>query len=747
MNDRLYYTKPAEQWHDALPLGNGRIGAMIYGRPLDELISLNEDSIWSGGFRKRENPKAYDSLPEIRRLIREGHTDEAHKLCEDAFYGMNDQQRHYQPACDLHITYGKDGEVTDLSHTLDLSQGVDEVSFIAGGTAVQRKAFISYPAQVMAVRLLAGGDMTYRVTLDGRDDNYDSIEAYSDDTLIFRVTDGIAYTCAVTAVCDSGSVKVCGTGIEIECEKGTFAYLYIGIQTAYRTSDHAYRAVSDVKRAVRMGYDRLYEQHISDHSSLYDRCSLSLDSEESSLPTDERLDIIKNGGKDKGLYELYFNFSRYLMIAGSRPGTLPLNLQGIWNKDMWPAWGCKYTININTEMNYWGAEITNLSECHEPLFDHIERMREHGRVTAREMYGCRGTVCHHNTDIWGDTAPQDRWLPATLWPMGMAWLCLHIYEHFLFTQDRDFLREKIDTMTEAAEFFLDYLIENDEGYLVVSPSVSPENTYITDEGRKGTLCEGAAMDTQILRELFTAVIDSYRRVGGADEAVISRIHAAREKLPPMKIGRHGQICEWAKDYDEAEPGHRHISQLFALYPASQITPDTPELMEAARKTIERRLSYGGGHTGWSRAWIINMWARLHDGEKAAENIDALLAKSTAISLLDMHPPFQIDGNFGGGAGICETLIQSVNGIIELLPALPPEWTSGRLCGARVRGGAEVSFEWADSRPVKAQIKPVADGILRLRSDAAVTADGERKDPVDGICLIEMERGKIINIIF
>ena len=457
----------------------------------------------------------------------------------------------------------------------------------------------------------------------------------------------------------------------------------------------------------------------------------------SELPTDERLKMVREGGKDNKLVEMYFNFSRYLMISGSREDTLPLNLQGIWNKDMWPAWGGKYTININTEMNYWGAEMQNLSDCHTPLFDHIERMRENGRVTAWEMYRCHGTVCHHNTDIWGDTAPQDRWLPATLWPMGMAWLCTHLYEHYLFTGDKLFLAEKYDTMREAAEFFVDFLIDDGNGRMVTSPSVSPENTYITKVGAKGNLCQGPSMDSQILHTLFTAVINSSAELDSAvkqrdDAEFIEKIKSLRDKLPKPEIGKYGQIMEWAEDYDEVEPGHRHISQLFALYPSDIITKrHTPKLAEAAKATIQRRLEHGGGHTGWSRAWIINMWARLHEGEQVGENIAALLAYSTNINMLDMHPPFQIDGNFGGGAGICEALVQSHSGELHVLPAAPKEWESGSVCGVISRGGFEVGFDWESGRITKMTVhSKCGNACTIVGSGMSVSCGGKAVDTED-----------------
>ena len=718
----LWYTKPAENWDEALPVGNGRIGGMIFGRVNEEFIQLNEDSIWSGGFRKRNNSKAYANLEKMRKLIRDGKTTEAENLCAEAFYGTNENQRHYQPLGDLHIWQQSDGEVLNYKRSLDISKAVSTTAWQSGGVKYFREVFVSHPDEVMTVVFTsnAKGKINFVAAIDGKDDDYDKNEAYDDSTVLFTMTDGIPYAAAISVSAVGGE---CGTDANrISVKNADSAMLTIACQTSFRTGDYEKTAISQAKKAHRTGADALLKRHIADYKKLYDRCTFELcdnSSGNSEKPTDERLNLVKEGGRDNKLVEMYFNFSRYLMIAGSRENTLPLNLQGIWNKDMWPAWGGKYTININTEMNYWAAEIQNLSECHMPLFDHIERMRENGRVTAREMYRCKGTVCHHNTDIWGDTAPQDKWLPGTLWPMGMAWLCLHIYEHYKFTGDREFLAEKYDTMREAAEFFEDYLIEDGKGRLVTSPSVSPENTYYTKDGVKGTLCQGPTMDSSILNQLFTAVAES-AQILDIDAEFAMKMLELRSRLPEPEVGKYGQIMEWAEDYDEVEPGHRHISQLFALYPADIISfHRTPELAKAARATLDRRLSHGGGHTGWSRAWIINMWARLFDGEKVGENVTALLSNSTSINMFDMHPPFQIDGNFGGGAGIAEALLQSHSGEICFIPALPKEWESGSVKGMKARGGFEVSFSWAGGKMQTAEIKSLCGNSCTVYSDAPI----------------------------
>ena len=472
------------------------------------------------------------------------------------------------------------------------------------------------------------------------------------------------------------------------------------------------------------------------HSKVFNRSVLKLKEDEglSGLPTDQRLKRLREGKKDKGLAALYYGYGRYLLMASSRPGGLPANLQGIWCEKLEPTWDSKYTININTEMNYWPAEICNLSMCHEPLFDLLERMVKNGRRTAMEMYGCRGFVAHHNTDIWADTAPQDLALAASYWVMGGAWLAAHIWKHYRYTMDQAFLDRMMPVLEECVLFFRDFMIE-DHGEMIVCPSVSPENTYYQADGTTGSACAGCTMDTGILRDIFHAYLEG-NKILGKKASQEDWVRETLDKLPLYKIGKYGQLLEWREDYEEWELGHRHFSHLYPLFPANQINEyENPELVKACEKSLERRMEFGGGHTGWSCAWLINLYARLRNGDKAEEYIDYLLNQLTAPNMFDLHPPlerisgipwvFQIDGNFGGTCGIAQMLLQSHLDEIFLLPALPKNWQEGSITGICAEGGFEVDMTWEKGRFSHGWLlsKHGEKAVLRCREELEISKDG------------------------
>lgn len=743
----LWYDQPAADWNEALPIGNGRIGGMVFGNVGCEHIQVNEDTIWYGGPMDRNNPSAKEKLPKIRALIKAGKIHEAERLCKQAIGGTPFGMRVYQTLGDIFIDYdmgknshGKNISVEDISEYergLNVEEALSYTHFKLDETIYDREIFMSAPDDVCVMRLTARGKNRMNLeVMQSRHHIYEYSEKASEDSIMLGGNlgrDGLDYAMMCKAASPDGTIEVIGESITI-CGAAE-VYLYWSAATTYRVNVQADSqneslakkyALKDalakkLAAAAAKSYEELLERHIQDYKSYFGRMSLSFELDNAAVnaaqkTTAQCLSEAADGNTDLSLEQLYFNFGRYLLISCSRPGTLPATLQGLWNKDMEAPWDSKFTININTEMNYWPAEVCDLGDCHLPLFDLLKKMLPNGRRTAEVMYGCRGFVAHHNTDIWGDTAPQDLWIPGSFWVMGGAWLCTHIWTHYEYTGDREFLCEMFPIMREAAQFFLDFCIEHEidgKVCLCTCPSVSPENTFILPTGEQGANSIGVTMDNQILRDLFGQCNQAAKVLGIFDE-LDRQIAEARERLIPTRTGSDGRILEWCEEYAEKEPGHRHISHLYGLHPSGQITKDgTPELAKAAELTLQKRLESGGGHTGWSRAWIMNHYAKLWDGERAHENLEQLFMKSTLPNLFDNHPPFQIDGNFGSIAAMVEMLVQSNAERIVLLPALPGAWKNGKITGVRVRGNARMNLVWKDGTLEKAQICSGYDTVRKF----------------------------------
>lgn len=737
---RLWYTSPANQWNEALPIGNGRLGGMVFGMTDQERIQLNEDSLWYGGPLRAANPNASEHLDKIRQMLQEGKQAEAEHLARMAMTASPKYEQPYQPLGDLLLKFLSPGEeIENYERELDLERAIVKVSYTSNGVRYSRQYFVSATDGVLVIRLSADrpGALTFAANLMRRPFDSGSVVMASDTVLMKGEcgADGIGFCCGLRALSEGGLIQVIGDFISVEGADSVT--LLLSAQTTFRCQTPDMLCMDQLERASRMTYDQLEKRHLEEYQEKFGRFSLKLsaakESEEQQpeLPTNQRLNQLRErlnaGGAaqadDPSLIALYVQYGRYLLLSCSRPGSLAANLQGIWNDSFTPPWESKYTINVNIQMNYWPSELFGLAECHEPLFDLIDRMLPNGQATARQMYGCRGFVAHHNTNLWGETRPEGILMSCTVWPMGAAWLCLHLWEHYRFGGDVAFLRERAyPVMKEAALFLLDYMIVDEFGKRVTGPSVSPENRFILPNGEIGSLCMGPSMDSQIAHALLSACLKAGEILGG-DKSFLEEIQACIHAIPTPQVGRHGQIMEWLHDLEEAEPGHRHISQLFALYPGEQIDPiRTPELAGAARRTLERRLEHGGGHTGWSRAWIINYYARLLRGVEAHEHLVSLLASSTYPNLLDCHPPFQIDGNFGGIAGVAEMLLQSHTGELSLLPALPSNWGSGQVKGLRARGGFVVDMCWDDAELIEVKICATKSGECTIRSRSPLVPD-------------------------
>lgn len=723
----LRYNSPASDWNSALPIGNGRLGAMVYGGAHRETLRLNEESVWYGGPMNRTPVGAKDHLGDLRQLIRAGRHRDAEALARKFFFATPKSMRHYEPlgTCTIDFEYctwqptsrSTKDFVTNYERSLDLARAEAVVQYAVNGARVRREVIATHADNVIAIHVVAEKEISFRISLTRMSDVewevnefVDSIEIV-DGHIVLHATPGGRGSnslCLVAGaqVHGTGSIQIVGRELEVTAKE---AVIVLAAHTQYRHDNVHLAAFSDLQGALRRESEELWQRHVADWQTLFNRMSVQLFPDNVQLATSERL----ANPCDPGLVALYHAYARYLLLSCSRtyPKALPANLQGIWNPTFQPPWGSKFTININLQMVYWAAHVSNLSECELPLFDLLERMAINGKRTASEVWGCRGWCAHHCTDVFGDTETQDRWMPSTLWPLGGAWLCTHVWEHYSFTGNTSLLSRMVTVLEGCVDFLLDFLVEDaDCQYLVTNPSLSPENTFLHRGSQEtGVFCEGSTMDMQIVRHVFTDFlrIGSVLGVQYSSQDRVSAVKSALSQLPPIAINsKTGTIQEWgAGDFEETDLGHRHISHLYALHPGNTLTTSSDsKLVEAARKTLVRRLEHGGGHTGWSRAWLINFWARLRHPTECLKNIDALLKDSTLPNMLDNHPPFQIDGNFGGAAGILECLVQSHERIysesnkdsvrlLRLLPSCPVEWKTGKLRGARCRGGFEIEFNW------------------------------------------------------
>lgn len=781
---KLWYKQPAKVWTQALPLGNGRIGAMVFGNPEHELIQLNESTLWSGKpVQTNINPEAFGYLAQVRKAILEEKDYKKGYELTKKMQGLYTEA--YMPMSNLMLDEKNPGKISNYYRDLNIENATATTRYTKNGVTYTRTQFISAPANTMVIRITASkpGSISFTASANSVLHYKNSVEDnelllngeapvhaepnYNHDKkqpIVYGDSagcGGIRFQVRLKALNNGGTVKYDTSGIRIE--KANSVTLLLTAATSFNGydkcpakegKDEKALAKGQMQKAVAVAYDQLLKSHLADYQRYFKRVNFTLlngDKTNATLATDERLAGYGKGAKDVDLETLYFQYGRYLLISSSRPGGPPANLQGIWNKEIRPPWSSNYTININTQMNYWPAEVTNLSEMHQPLLRFLNDLSTAGQVTAKEFYHAKGWVAHHNTDIWATTNPvgnkgngDPKWANYT---MGGNWLCQHLYEHYRFTGDKNFLaKEAYPIMKSAAEFCLDFLVEDKDGYLVTVPSGSPENDFVDENGQKGAIAAASTMDMAIVWDLFTNVIEASQALGN-DQAFREMLILKKKKLYPLHIGKKGNLQEWYKDWEDVDPHHRHVSHLFTLHPGREISPlTTPDFAAAAKKTLELR---GDEGTGWSLAWKINFWARLLDGNHAQKLLKDLLRLTgqegtnysegggSYANLFCAHPPFQIDGNFGGTAGISEMLLQSQLDEVYLLPAIPDSWASGSVSGLKARGNFTVDMAWKDGKIASGKITSQNGQVCVLRTNAPVSIAGISAKPV------KTERGYLI----